>query len=428
MESEEHDFEEVYVKAGGKEKGSEKCEWLETEDVQESPAEYLPAGLSDPVGLGDGICDTFDAWDEKKEDYVTVRERSLQNICVKVCEDKQVPGGKYKKDKIRGRHIARKSEGIDATIKAKNTIINALEDLKNMNALKDTPASVNSLAATLPQCERADKQVQIDAWIAKQVLVPVLLGVKIASRITETLAQTMDPACKQVIAGFSSSLACTPAVIADQIAKALVDGVEFGIAQTDLIIEFHDYRSVNETFECADKIRKTQAEMLGLVTGMDAIVRDINKKAGDAAAGITELKGLVMENREYIKDNRKLALTPHGRRDNLPLYEAPPPPPKIVSVVGQNTTLTVTFNEGVTGTGQSGELTEEDFILTDNAPSNQEIITAVTHVAGSLTASLILDNPLDGDESAVDTLAAVAHAIFNQFDIPMDDSIEYYIE
>jgi hypothetical protein len=168
--------------------------------------------------------------------------------------------------------------------------------------------------------------------------------------------------------------------------------------------------------------------MLGLVTGMDAIVRDINKKAGDAAAGITELKRLVMENREYIKDNRKLALTPHGRRDNLPLYEAPPPPPKIVSVVGQNTTLTVTFNEGVTGTGQSGELTEEDFILTDNAPSNQEIITAVTHVAGSLTASLILDNPLDGDESAVDTLAAVADAIFNQFDIPMDDSIDYYIE
>ena len=423
------------IAQGGKKKG-QKCAWEEAEEVIEHPEYYLPEGLIEPFsGLGDGVCDRFEATDEISGVPVTIKERSQPNICVRVCKDKWEvngqPPGNLKKDKIKGRHVARKGETIEATISATETIFNARQDLMARNALRNTPASVSALADSLPQCSKADKGVQQDAWIAKQVLVPVLLVAKLASRITEGIAQTAEKGCLQTIFGANTAAACIPAVIADQIAKAVVDAIEFGIQETDLIIDYQEYFSDNETFACAHAIKLEQEEIFGLVKGMDGIIRNINAKAGSTASGIIELKRLVMENREYVKKNRELILTQHGRRDEVGLYEAPPPPPAIVSVKGETgtSTLTVNFTEGVwTGTGQSGELVAGDFVLTDNAPSDPEIITEVTHSAGAEAATLSLNRPLDGDEFGVDALSAKANEIFNQFDIPMDHSIESYVE
>lgn len=281
------------------------------------------------------------------------------------------------------------------------------------------------------ECEQSDKTPQVVAWYVKIGLEGLLLLANVAAEVAEAIHEGSKVVCQQDAAGANVSITCAGNVAYWLIFKGAADLLEAGIAGADLTIEHGNYFNVDDAFNCINLVRQTQKEMLEKVQENNLLIRDINKKTGDAASGIIELKKLVMENRAYIKDNRNVLLTPHGRRDDLTQYEAPPPPPKIVSVKGQtnSATLVVTFNEGVwTDTEQSGQLMTGDFTLTNNASSDSESIMAVTHVAGAATATLILDNPLDGDEFGFNTLAGKANAIFNQFGITMDDSIDYYLE
>jgi hypothetical protein len=143
-ESENEDFEEL-VAQGGKEKGK-KCILEETQDVQDYPDDYLPPGTNawrawGGDGLGDGVCNRFEAFDEDKQKWVKFQERSQPNICVRVCKDKDLPGqaGK-KKDKLRKRHVERKSEALDATKKAKEAVYQARQDIMTMNVMAKTLA------------------------------------------------------------------------------------------------------------------------------------------------------------------------------------------------------------------------------------------------------------------------------------------------
>jgi predicted CxxxxCH...CXXCH cytochrome family protein len=91
--------------------------------------------------------------------------------------------------------------------------------------------------------------------------------------------------------------------------------------------------------------------------------------------------------------------------------------PRINQVRGaaDDDTLTVTFTEGVyANRDATGALAASDFVLTDLDDGRR--IVGVTHVAGDRVATIELSSPLDGSgDIAVDTLAAAANAIFDEF-------------
>jgi hypothetical protein len=98
-------------------------------------------------------------------------------------------------------------------------------------------------------------------------------------------------------------------------------------------------------------------------------------------------------------------------------------PPRITSVYGQigSDTLTVSFSKGVySDVGAVGDLTPEDFTLTDI--DNNRTIIDVIHTAGDSLATLILSFPLDSvDDIGTDTLSAASSlSIYDASDNPMD--------
>ncbi len=99
-------------------------------------------------------------------------------------------------------------------------------------------------------------------------------------------------------------------------------------------------------------------------------------------------------------------------------------PPVISSVTGQigSDELLVTFTEGVySSPGSGGSLDASDFILTDS--DNGRTISSVTHTAGSNTALLLLNTPLDDtDDIDTDTLSAKSSSIYDEYDNEADSS------
>jgi predicted CXXCH cytochrome family protein len=88
----------------------------------------------------------------------------------------------------------------------------------------------------------------------------------------------------------------------------------------------------------------------------------------------------------------------------------------VEGLIGSDT-LTVTFSEGVyANTGAIGDLQLSDFTLTDTNGDNPRTITAVTHTAGDSTATITMSAPLIPADVGVDTLAAVASSIYDEYD------------
>lgn len=124
-----------------------------------------------------------------------------------------------------------------------------------------------------------------------------------------------------------------------------------------------------------------------------------------------------------------------GRLDEVKLWNITKPvsyfdainaadPPRIVSAQkgSSSNQLLVTFSEGVyTNNNATGALVPSDFTYTD--ADNGRTIAAVTHTAGSATATLTLSSPLDyQNDLDVDTLAAVTNQIFDDKGVAMDPS------
>lgn len=86
-----------------------------------------------------------------------------------------------------------------------------------------------------------------------------------------------------------------------------------------------------------------------------------------------------------------------------------------------STQLTVSFSEGVYGgIGQSGSLETTDFVLNDCNGDNQRAIVSVIHTAGAATAVLTISKPLAADDLNADTLAVIAAAVYDEFDMAAD--------
>jgi len=325
-ESVNDDFEEI-VAGGGKQKG-QKCTWQEDPEVALNPLDFLPRGLELPdAGLGNGKCDRFTARDEISLKDVKIRERSQPNICVQVCEDKDVPGlaGTKKKDKIRGRHTERRSEGIDATVRSEDALDAALVDLTKSNALVKAYGPATALAITYPECAASVDAPAAAAFGAKLVLVPVVVALKITTRVVSGLAESGKVFCQQDVAGFNASSACIPAIVAKEIAQGSVDVVEFLIQAVDLTKEGFDLFAADTTLSCVSAIRTRQEEMYTLISGVNGKVDALKTQVGEMSDGLTELivenREMIRENQEYIKNTRDIVLTPHGQRAKMDLYE-----------------------------------------------------------------------------------------------------------
>ena len=325
-ESVNEDFEEI-VAGGGKQKG-QKCTWQEDPEVALNPADFLPRGLEQPDdGLGNGKCDKFKARDEITLKDVNIRERSQPNICIQVCEDKDVPGlaGTKKKDKIRGRHTERRSEGIDATTRSEDALDAALLDLTKSNALVKAYGPSAAFAITYPECAASADAPAAVAFGAKVVLVPVVVALKITTRVVSGLAESGKVFCQQDVAGFNASSACIPAIVAKEIAEGSVDVVEFMIDAVDLTKEGFDLFAADTTLECVSAIRSRQEEMYTLLSGVDTKVDALKTQVGEMSDGLTELivenREMIEQNQEYIKNNRDIVLTPHGQRAKMDLYD-----------------------------------------------------------------------------------------------------------
>ena len=96
--------------------------------------------------------------------------------------------------------------------------------------------------------------------------------------------------------------------------------------------------------------------------------------------------------------------------------------PEISSIYGEvgSAILIVNFSEGVySDMGAAGDLTKDDFTLTDI--DDERSITGVTHTAGDAVATLTLISTLDSsDDLGVDTIAAKSNEIYDAADYPMD--------
>jgi len=330
-ESEESEFEDMVIH-GGKKKG-QKCEWKEADEVKDRPEDYLPSGLTNASAeLGNKECDRFLAYDEDKRRDVWISERSQPNICVRVCGDSEVLDTspdqfsvsenekKKKKDKIQNRHVERRSEGIDSSRKAENAISLAKADLETLNVLSETFGPAYAVAAMFPECALPDDKVQHDRWLAKEILVPILILLKINSRVAEGVQDSAWAICQQTVAGVNASVTCVPAILYKQISLGLVDAMDFVIDEIDLAMQGFDLTYSDVTHECVTSIRQEQATMMRYVKATHGDVQALTTKVGDIEEG---LKKLIEENREYIKNTREIVLTPHGRRDRVPLYEPP---------------------------------------------------------------------------------------------------------
>lgn len=325
-ESINDDFEEI-VAGGGKQKG-QKCTWQEDPEVALNPTDFLPRGLELPNdGLGNGKCDKFAARDEVTLKDVKIRERSQPNICVQVCEDKDVPGmaGTKKKDKIRGRHTERRSEGIDATLRSEDALDAAIFDLTKSNAMSKAYGPAAAFAITYPECAASVNAPAAAAFGAKLVLVPVVVALKITTRVVSGLAESGKVFCQQDVGGFNASSACIPAIVAKEIAQGSVDVVEFMIQAVDLTKEGFDLFAADTTLSCVSAIRTRQEEVYTLISGVDTKVNDLKAQVGEMSDGLTELivenRTMIRENQEYIKNTRDIVLTPHGQRAKMDLYE-----------------------------------------------------------------------------------------------------------
>lgn len=307
IESTNEDFDEM-VGQGGKQKG-QQCAWKETDDVKLNPSDYVPTGmmlLSPPdTRLGDGDCNKFEAYDETRDKNITVNERSQPNICARICEDKEIPGqqGVKKKEKMKLRFVARKSEGIDATLSAKNAIKKARTEMMSMNIMADHFGARFAIAKTFPECERSPEVPHIATWGTKVVLVPVLVGTKILTRVLEGVKDSADAGAQQDVAGFNASVASLPGIIAYQISQGAVDVIEGLIAAADLTNEGFEIFSADATHTCVAKIR-------GEVDYIRIKVDELVTKTG----GIDEALGRL---EAQVKDIKEIVLTPHGQRKKL---------------------------------------------------------------------------------------------------------------
>ena len=337
-ESVNEEFEEI-VAGGGKQKG-QKCKWEEDPEVVLNPEDFVPIGLEyrADTGLGNGDCDRFTAYDPDKKRNVQIRERSQPNICVQICGDKELPDQEpeptlasapqdkpLKKDKIRGRYTERRSEGIDSTTRSEDAIDAAIFEITKTNEIVKAYGAAGALAMTFPECTGDVDATAAVAFGAKLVLVPTLVAVKITSRVIGGMKDAGVVFCQQDVAGFNTSSVCVPAIVAHQISEGAVDVVEFLIQAVDLAKDGGDLFAADKTLECAAAIRARQEEMFSLVTGidkkvdvLDGKVNALKAQVGDLSDGLTQM---IEENREYIINTRELALTPHGQRDRVELYE-----------------------------------------------------------------------------------------------------------
>ena len=321
-ESIDADFDEM-VGQGGKEKG-QQCKWMETDDVKQKPGDYVPTGmiaLTPPdTRLGNGDCDRFRAEDETTGKEITVNERSQPNICARICEDKDVPGqGVKKKEKMKRRFVDRKSEGIDATKGATDAIKEARNEMMSMNIMADSFGAKFAVAATFPECELPADVPHIATWGTKVVLVPVLVGVKILTRVLEGVKDSADAGAQQDVAGFNASVASLPGIIAYQISQGAVDVIDGLIAAADLTNEGFEIFSTDATHTCVTKVRE---DVDYIRTKVDELVT----KTGGIDEALKRLESQVSYNQEYIKNTREILLTPYGRRGTVEPYEAPPEP------------------------------------------------------------------------------------------------------
>jgi hypothetical protein len=332
-ESVNEDFEEI-VAGGGKQKG-QSCKWEEDPEVVLNPEDFVPIGLEyiADTGLGNGLCDRFVAHDPDKPKNVQISERSQPNICVQVCKDKELPNQDpdpdpnqvygqenkpLKKDKIRGRHTERRSEGIDSTTRSEDALDAAILQMTKKNAMVKAYGPTTAFTMTFPECTGDVDATAAVAFGAKLVLVPTLVAVKITTRVIGGMKEAGVVFCQQDVAGFNASSACVPAIVAHQISEGAVDIVEFLIQAVDLAKDGGDLFAADKTLECAASIRSRQEEMFALVTGMDGKVDALKTQVGEMSDGLTEL---IEENREYIKNTRDIVLTPHGQRARVELYE-----------------------------------------------------------------------------------------------------------
>jgi hypothetical protein len=185
-----------------------------------------------------------------------------------------------------------------------------------MNARIDAFGLDYAIATTFPECVAPDDTTKVVAWYVKTISSGILPFLKINKQVADAIADVAEPATRQDVLGNNVSSANIPAVIYKHVSEGLVTVAETVIVGADLTIEGFELFSNDTTLSCLAAIRSQ-------VHDISESVIDLNKKVGDSEE---RLKKLIMENRSYIENVREIVLTPHGQRNRVPLYDAPPPP------------------------------------------------------------------------------------------------------
>ncbi len=232
-----------------------------------------------------------------------------------------------KKDRIRRRHIDRRSEAIDSTDDLATQIEDAAFEIQAINLL----VADQMLTAADP-CDQSDPDPAVVALFVSKGVVKVLQVLAGAVAWGGGFAHDICiPPANQTVAGFNASTTCTATASVKNIVAGVADILGVVVDGIDMALEGLSIWAPNDTLPCVSQVGSDlKAELATLKTELKAELSDLKAGLEAAQADITKILDLlgvvqtnIHENREYIRNTREIVLTPHGQRKTLPLYEAP---------------------------------------------------------------------------------------------------------
>ncbi|MDH3593424.1 MAG: hypothetical protein OEM93_01100 [Rhodospirillales bacterium] len=327
LDTEDLDYDDM-IEQADKEKGrnDKKCKgrWVEFEEVESDPEAFLPPGLrlKFPPGqsnLGNGNCDKFEALDRDSRD-VTVRERNLNNVCLRLCDDKEeqtttLGTRKPKKEKRKERIVGRMTDGLStarkatARLKGENERVAALRLLAT-DAKFVLPDPGFPLAGELGECEAAF-EFPTDLVIIASLTVAIGVA-KTVTNVLDGVRDGTERACDQTAVGFNGAAACTVLEVAYHVSNGITDLIEVARDGVEVGFDIVGSQQTDAIHDCLESI-KTDTETLKADT---AFLKEQGAGTGD---GIEELKESLALLKGLVEQNRDLLLTPQGRRDEFPL-------------------------------------------------------------------------------------------------------------
>ncbi len=320
---EDDDYEEAFAKAD-QDKGK-KCTFSDM-PFKDSLDGDPPPGLqpvTDPR-FGNNRCDIFDAVDLDDND-VRVNERK-ENMCERVCADRQNPNGSgARKEERKIRVALRLTDGIAATHRATARISEASANLASLRLQLSSAASRSSgpsdICVSGFDLPAVFEIAATSASLANIAVAFVTAGLEVAK-------DNVKPAANQTVAGFNVGSTVIPFALVAGLSKMLeevIAAVEKGLVLTAQIVSA--FRE--DTLEvCLGSVRDTVVNVRddtvmlkgefegpdGAIFKLQEDVDDLQVKAGDTNDALAAIREELALMKTLLEANRDLLLTPLGRR------------------------------------------------------------------------------------------------------------------